>query len=86
MHKKEQMTSKEISFFAAVVSTFFLAAWHDLAQAMPLTKPNTIGVEKIAIEAQWRHRHHQLRRQSRQQLNDGLRRSGDEADTPRAKK
>jgi hypothetical protein len=81
-----KMTSKKISFFMALVSTFFLAAWHDLTQAMPLTRPNTIVVEKMAIEALWRHRHHQLRRQSRQQPNDEHRRSGDEADTHRAKK
>jgi hypothetical protein len=85
MHKK-QMTSKEISFFTAIVGTFFLATWHDLTQAMPLTRPNTIVVEKIAIEAQWRHRHHQLRRQSRQQLNDEHQRGGDQAGTYRAKK
>jgi hypothetical protein len=75
------MTSKEISFFTTAVGTFFLAIWHDRTQAMPLTKPNTIVAEKIAIEAQWRHRHHQLRRQSRQQLNDDHRRPGDQAGT-----
>jgi hypothetical protein len=63
------MTSKEILFFTAVVSAFFLATWHDRAQAVPLAKPGTIVVGKITIEAQWRHRHHQLRRHGRQQLN-----------------
>jgi hypothetical protein len=80
------MTSKEISFFTAAVGTLFLATLHDRTQAMALTKPNTIVVEKIAIEAQWRHRHHQLRRQSRQQLDDEHRRSGDQAGTYRTKK
>jgi hypothetical protein len=80
------MTSKEISLFAAAVSTFFIATSHDRTQAMPLTRPTTIVVEKIAIEAQWRHRHHQLRRQSRQQLNDEHQRSGDQAVTYRTKK
>jgi hypothetical protein len=63
------MTSKEILFFTVVIGAFFLATWHDRAQAMPLTKSGTIVVERLTIEAQWRHRHHQLRRHSRQQLN-----------------
>jgi hypothetical protein len=67
------MASKEILLFTAVVGAFPLAAWHDCAQAMPLTKPGTIVVERTTIEAQWRHRHHQLRRHSRQQLNYGHR-------------
>jgi hypothetical protein len=82
------MTSKEILFFTAVVSAFAHATWHDSAQAMPLTKPGTIVVEKITIEAQWRHRHHQLRRHSRQQLNYDHRpkHRGDQAGTYRTKK
>ncbi len=81
------MTSKEILFFTAVVSAFF-SAWHNRAQAMPLTKPGTIVVEKMTIEAQWRHRHHQLRRHSRQQPNYDHRPAhrGDQAGTYRTKK
>jgi hypothetical protein len=63
------MTAKQILFFTTVVSATFLATWQDRAQAIPLTRPGTIFVENITIEAQWRHRHHQLRRRSRQQLN-----------------
>jgi len=82
------MTSKEILFFTAVVGWSFLTAWQDRAQAVPLTKTGAIVVEKIVIEAQWRHRHHQLRRHSRQQLNDDHRpkHSGDQAGTNRMKK
>jgi hypothetical protein len=82
------MTSKEILVFTAVVSAAFLAAWHDRAQAMPLARPGAIVVEKMTIEAQWRHRHHQLRRHSRQQLNDDHRprHRGDQAGTDRSKK
>ena len=61
------MASKEALVFTAVVGAVFLAAWHDHAQALPLIKPGPIVVEKMTIEAQWRHRHHQLRRHSRQQ-------------------
>jgi hypothetical protein len=82
------MTSKGLLLFTAVVSALLLAAWHDCAQAMPLAKPGTIVVERIAIEAQWRHRHHQLRRHSRQQLNydHRPRHRGDQAGTYPAKK
>jgi hypothetical protein len=48
---------------------FLLTTWHDGAQAMPLTKPGMMIVETIPMEDQRRHRHHQLRRHSRQQLN-----------------
>ncbi|WP_156042212.1 hypothetical protein [Bradyrhizobium sp. URHD0069] len=44
-------------FFTAI-GAFFIATWHDRARAMPLTKPGTMIVEEIAMEAQWRHRHH----------------------------
>jgi hypothetical protein len=82
------MTSKEILFFTAVVSSSFFTAWHDRAQAVPLTKTGAIVVEKITVEAQWRHRHHILRRHSRQQLNDGHRpkHPGDQAGAYRTKK
>jgi hypothetical protein len=63
------MASKQRLFFATVAGVFFLAAGHDRAQAVPFAKPGTIVVEKIMLEAQWRHRHHQLRRRSRQQSN-----------------
>jgi hypothetical protein len=62
------MTSKEILFFTVIVGAF-IPAWQNRAHAMPLTKPGTIVVEKMTIEAQWRHRHHQLRRHGRQQPN-----------------
>jgi hypothetical protein len=77
------MTSKETLFVTAVASAVFLATWHDRAQTMPLTQIGTIAIEKITIEAQWRHRHHQLRRHSRQQLNydHRSRYRGDQADT-----
>ncbi|SDS75684.1 hypothetical protein [Bradyrhizobium canariense] len=77
------MNSNEILFFMAAVSSVFLATSNDCAQAMPLTRPGTLVVEKITIEVQWRHRHHQLRRHSRQQLNDNHRpkHRGDQADT-----
>jgi hypothetical protein len=39
-------------------------------QATSPAKLGTIIIEKVTIEAQWRHRHHQLRRRSRQQLED----------------
>jgi hypothetical protein len=83
-----RMTSKEILFLSAVVGPSFLTAWHDPAQAVPLAMTGTIVVERITTEAQWRHRHHQLRRHSRQQLNDGHRpeHRGDQAGTYRAKK
>jgi hypothetical protein len=79
------MTSKEILFFTAVVSAFFPLGIIR-AQAMPLTKP--IVVEKMTIEAQWRHRHHQLRRHSRQQPNYDHQPAhrGDQAGTYRTKK
>jgi hypothetical protein len=82
------MTSKVILFFTAIVSAFFLAAWHDRAQAMSFTKPSTIVVEKITIEAQWRHRHHQLRRHSRQQpkYDHRPKHRGEQAATYRTKK
>jgi len=81
------MASKEALVFTAVVGAVFLAAWHDHAQALPLIKPGPIVVEKMTIEAQWRHRHHQLRRHSRQQQNDEHRprRRGDQAGTYRTK-
>jgi hypothetical protein len=80
------MTSKDILFFTVVVSALF-PAWHNRAQAMPLTQPGTIVIEKITIEAQWRHRHHQLRRHSRQRPNYDHRSKhrGDQAGTYRTK-
>jgi hypothetical protein len=83
-----QITSREIWLYAATVSAFFLSAWPDRAQAMSLAKPGTIIVEQVTIEAQWRHRHHQLRRRSRQQLNDEQRprHRGDQSGTYSIKK
>jgi hypothetical protein len=65
-----QISSREVWLYAAAASAFFLSAWPDCTQAMSPAKPSTIIVEQMTIEAQWRHRHHQLRRRSRQQLND----------------
>jgi hypothetical protein len=64
-----QVGSREVWLCAAAVSAFLLSAWPDRAQAMSPAPPGTIIVERITIEVQWRHRHHQLRRRSRQQLN-----------------
>jgi hypothetical protein len=82
------MTSKAILFFTVVACSSFLTAWHGRAQAVPLTRTAMIVVEKITTEVQWRHRHHQLRRHGRQQLNDDDRpkHRGDQAGTSRARK
>jgi hypothetical protein len=65
-----QISSREVWLYAAVVSALFLSAWPGRAQATSPAKPATILIEKMTFEAQWRHRHHQLRRRGRQQLND----------------
>jgi hypothetical protein len=77
------MTSNQISFFTAAIGLLFLTTSNDGAQAMVLNRPGTIVVEKMAIEVQWRHRHHQLRRQSRRQPDHDHRpkRRGDQADS-----
>jgi hypothetical protein len=69
--------------FTAAISSLFLATSNDRARAMPLSRPGTMVVEKITIEVQWRHRHHQLRRHSRRQLNQDHRpkRRGDQANS-----
>jgi hypothetical protein len=83
-----QISSSKVWFYAATVSAFFLSAWPDRAQAMSPAKPGEIIVEKMTIEAQWRHRHHQLRRRSRQQLKDEQRprHRGDQSGTYSIKK
>jgi hypothetical protein len=83
-----QISSSDVWLYAAAVGAFFLSAWPDRAQPMSLAKPDTIIVEQMTIEAQWRHRHHQLRRHSRQQLNYDHRpkHRGDHAGTYRTKK
>jgi hypothetical protein len=83
-----QISSREVWLCAAAVSAFFLSAWPGRAQAMSPAKPATIIVEKMTFEAQWRHRHHQLRRRSRQQLNDEQRAGhrGDQSGTYGIKK
>lgn len=77
------MTSNQMLFFTAAVSSLFLATASDCARAMPLGTPGTYVFEKITIEVQWRHRHHQLRRHDRRQLNHDQRpkRRGDQANS-----
>jgi hypothetical protein len=59
------MSLKKILVFTAVFGTFSLAATHNPAQAVSLINPSAVTAEKTMTQVQWRHRHHQLRRQSR---------------------
>ena len=67
---RPHINSRNVSLYAAAVSVLFLTVWPDRVLAMFFAKPGPIIVERMTIEAQWRHRHHQLRRRSRQQSND----------------
>jgi hypothetical protein len=67
---RPHINSRDVSLYAAAIGVFLLAIWSDRVQAMFLAGLGPIVVEKTTIEAQWRHRHHQLRRRSRQQPND----------------
>jgi hypothetical protein len=81
------INSRNAWLYAAAVGAIFLAKVDD-ARAMSPVKPGTIIDEKMTIEAQWRHRHHQLRRRSRQQLNDEQRsgQPGNQTDVQRPKR
>jgi hypothetical protein len=85
---RPHINSRVVSLYAAAISVFLLAIWPDRVQAMLLAKPGPIIVEKMTIEAQWRHRHHQLRRRSRQQPKDEQRsrHGGDPAVTDSTKR
>ena len=62
---------KKILVFTAVVSAISLTATHNRAQAVSLINPSAVAAEKTMIQVQWRHRHHQLFRQSRRHPHYG---------------
>jgi hypothetical protein len=70
MKMQIHVNSRYLLLFAAAVSLLFSIAWPGRAAAMFLAGPSLTTVEKMTIETQWRHRHHQLRRHSRQQADD----------------
>jgi hypothetical protein len=85
---RPHINSTDVSLYAAAISVFLLAFWPHRIQAMFFARPGPIIVEKMTIDAQWRHRHHQLRRRSRQQSNDERRsrHGGDPAVTDSTKR
>jgi hypothetical protein len=65
----DAMSLKKILVFTAVFGAFSLTAAHNRAQAVSPINPSAVAAEKTMTQVQWRHRHHQLRRQSRRHLN-----------------
>jgi hypothetical protein len=69
--KGNAMKLKKILCLTAVVGAFSLLASHNRAQAISLINPSAIAEAKMTTQVQWRHRHHQLRRQSRRHPHHG---------------